>query len=176
MHVLIAMAAVFGGLMLWYWRLKMAREAAGELADVANDVRLAARRFAYKRRQSSHPLDCVDDPRLAAAGIALAVAGIDQPLSRSELQAMHRGARELFTATEAEAADIVAFGRWIAGQANSPEEAVRRLTKVIRRTAGTGVGADLQRLVERVAGADGGSLGTREQEVIGRIGHELRPV
>lgn len=171
MHILIGLAAVLGVLLAWYWRFKMAREAAGELIGVAEDVRAAARRFSYRRKHKTHPIDAVEDPRLAAAGAALAIAAMDQPLSRAELEAASEGAEQVFGVSGQEAAEIAAFGRWIAGQANTEEEAVRRLTAVVHREAGPDAGPDLVTLVRQVATADGGPLGEREEQALDRIRH-----
>jgi hypothetical protein len=70
MHILAAILAVILGAAFWIYRLNAARDAAETLAGAANDVRLAARRFGFRRKTNLHPADCVDDPRLAAMGIA----------------------------------------------------------------------------------------------------------
>jgi len=169
MHIVLAVLGLLGAAMFWYWRLKMAREAVGELASAADDVRLAIRRFGYLRKHKTHPADCVDDPRLAAAGIAAAVAGIDAPLSQAEIDRLTAEAGSVFGVRSAEAVDIASFGRWIAGQCQSPEDAVRRLTKVVRAQAGPEAGPDLVGMVEKVAGADGAGLGEREEDAIAAI-------
>ena len=162
MHILLALIGIVGAVAVWYWRAKMAREAAGDLLDAANDARLAARRFAYRRRTDKHPADCVEDPRLAAAGIVAAIASMDAPLSQAEIDALTTEARIVFKTDRGEAEDIAAFGRWISGQCNTPAEAVRRLTKVVHASAGEGAGTDLLAMIEKVATADGGALGADE--------------
>lgn len=164
MHIILGILGALSVGMIWYWRAKMAREAAGELADVANDVRLAIRRFGYMRNYKTHPADCVQDPRLAAAGIAAAVAGMDAPLSQPEIDRLTAEAGAIFGIDSREAVDIAAFGRWIAGQCATPDEAVRRLTKVVRAQAGAEAGPDLLALVEAVATADGAPMGDPERD------------
>lgn len=166
MHVLALLAGIIGLVAVWYWRARMARDAAGDVLETANDVRLAIRRFGYRNRTSVHPADAVEDPRLAAAGIAMAVAGMDGPHSRAEIDMMATEARRVFQADGAEATDIAAFGRWIAGQCQTPDEAVRRLTRVVRTKAGPAAAPQLLTLVERVATADGGPLSERASEAL----------
>lgn len=173
MHILLGLAGLIGVALMWYWRAKNAREAAGDIAEAANDVRLAARRFAYRRRTNVHPADCVEDPRLAAAGIAAAIASMDAPLSQAEIDALQSEARATFKVDAAEAVDVAAFGRWISGQCKTPAEAVRRLAKVVNQRAGADAGPDLLTMVERVATADGAALGTDEQASIATIRRTL---
>ena len=173
MHILLGLLGIVGALALWYWRMKMAREAAGELVDAANDVRLAVRRFGYKRAHDKHPADCVEDPRLAASGIALAVAGCDAPLSRAELTMMAAEAGSVFQTSTEESDEIAAFGRWLQGQCQTPEEAVRRLSKVVRLKAGAEGSAQMIEITSRVAAADRGELTERQTSLIDQLRREL---
>lgn len=40
---------------VWYWRIKQAGEIAGDLANAAQDVKNAARRFGFNRKKNVHP-------------------------------------------------------------------------------------------------------------------------
>ena len=169
MHILLGILGVLGAAAFWYWRVRAAHEAAGELANAANDVRLAIRRFGYLRQHKTHPADCVEDPRLAAAGIAAAVAGMDAPLSQAEIDKLTAEAGAVFEVDGAEAVDIAAFGRWIAGQCQSPEDAIRRLTRVVKAKAGSEAGAQLVAMVEAVACAEGRPLDERESDALDAV-------
>jgi uncharacterized tellurite resistance protein B-like protein len=118
------------------------------------------------RTRKTHPADCVDDARLAAAGIVAAIASMDAPLSQAEIDLLTAEAGAVFDVEPAEAVDIAAFGRWIAGQCNTPEDAVRRLTRIIRAKAGAEAGPDLIRMIEKVASADGLGLEERETDAV----------
>jgi uncharacterized tellurite resistance protein B-like protein len=169
MHIILGILGALSVAMIWYWRLKTAREAAGELAGAADDVRLAIRRFGYLRKHKTHPADCVEDPRLAAAGIVAAIAAMDAPLSQAEIDRLTAEAGAIFGVTPAEAVDIAAFGRWVAGQCNTPEDAVRRLVKRLRATAGIEAGPDLIAMIEAVATADGAPMDERELDALTSI-------
>ena len=130
------------------------------------DVRLATRRLMQTRGNHAHAADKIDDPRLAAAGIIVAVATMDGPISQAEIARLKRTAQETFEVSDREALDILSFGRWIAGQCATNAEAVRRLSKVVLKTAGPDAGADLLRMVEEVATADGGELGDEERDAL----------
>lgn len=169
MHIIAILIALVGGLAVWYWRIKMAREAGSQVLDAANDVRLAARRLMYKHKHNTHPADSVEDPRLAASGIAVAVATMDAPISQAEIAALTRGACEIFDISEREALDMVSFGRWVSDQCGTNDEAVRRLVKVVAKQAGPEAGPDLVRLVSDVATAGGHDLGAEEADALDTI-------
>lgn len=173
MPLILGILSIIGIALVWYWRAKMAREAAGDVVDAANDVRLAARRLMFKRRHTVHPADAVDDPRLAAAGIAIAVATMDEPASQSELRTLSEEARRVFSISDQEAEDITSFGRWIAGQCKTEGEAVRRLSKRVAALAGPDALPDLTEMVGRVATADGNELSDAQQEALRLMTHTV---
>ena len=173
MSVFLGLVVVLAVAALWYWRVKGAREAGAEVVDVRKDVRLATRRLMLKRGGHAHPADTVDDPRLAAAGVIVAVATMDGPITRAEIARLKRVAQDTFNVSEREALDILSFGRWIVGQCTANAEAVRRLSKVVLKTAGPEAGPDLLRMIAEVATADGGELGEEERDAIETVRRTL---
>ena len=173
MQIILGLLAILAAVAFWLYRAKAAQEQAGEVVDVANDVRLAARRLLYKRKHNTHPADSVEDPRMAAAGIMVAVATMDAPISQGEISAMKRMMGETFEIDEREALDMVSFGRWVADQCGTNDEAVRRLSKVVAQQAGPEAGPDLVRMVEEVATADGGALGEDETDALDTVRRAL---
>lgn len=173
MHIIIGLITILGALAVWYWRFKMAREAGGELLNAADDLRASVRRLMYKRKHNKHPADSIDDARLAASGIAVAVATMDAPISQAEIDALTVSAQRTFNVQKREADDMVAFGRWIADQCGTPAEAVRRLSKALHRTAGAEAGADMIRMINDVATADGRTLGEAENDAIDTVRRTL---
>ena len=166
MHILLGILSLLGVAAIWYWRVRMMREAASELSDAASNVRGAARRFLYKRKHNVHPADSVNDPRLAAAGIVVAVATMDTPISQAEIKALTTEMQSTFGVGEREALDMLSFGRWVAGQCNTEEEAVRRLSKRVATLAGAEALPDLERMVITVATSDGRELGDLEEDAL----------
>jgi len=64
MPFLIALLGIIGVAYVWANRARNARDAVGDIADMANDVRLAARRFGFSRKMNVHPVESIEDPRL----------------------------------------------------------------------------------------------------------------
>lgn len=173
MHIILGALAVIGMIIFLWYRVRDAREVGGEMLDAADGLRASVRRLMYKHKHNVHPADAVDDPRLAASGIAVAVATMDAPLSQGEIEALSKTSQDIFDITEREALDIVSFGRWVAGQCNTNQEAVRRLSKVVSRLAGADAGPDLIRLITDVATTDDHDMGEEEMDAIETVRRTL---
>jgi predicted NUDIX family NTP pyrophosphohydrolase len=68
MHILAAILAVVLGGAFWIYRLRTARDATETLVEAANDVRLAARRFGFRRKTNlpvgaGAPVEDIEDAR-----------------------------------------------------------------------------------------------------------------
>ena len=161
MPALIAIVGLLVGAIIWYNRMKQAGHIAGELKDAANDVRLAARRFGFKRRSNVPPIDALEDARLAAAGIVAATA---------------QQAQSVFDVALDEAEEIVVFARWIADQGSNPHEAVRRMSKRLKALAGRDAMADTVQMIRGVSGRGGRALSRDAEDAIETVERVLKTV
>ena len=150
MPVIVFILGILAAAGVWYYRAQAARRGAADLLDAANDVRLAARRFGFKRRVNVHPVDSIDDARLAGAGIVQAIAGMAGPLRAETETAIVLQFQSVFGVGKDEAAEISIFGRWVAEQCGTRAEAVRRLAKRLNELAGIAARQDLLRMIEAV--------------------------
>lgn len=169
MQILLGLLAVIGLILFWQWQSRQASGVGRQNADVRSTVR----RVMSQAGGQGHPADQVEDPKLAAAGIVVAVASMDAPFSQREIAALTREAQAVFEVSERDALDIVSFGRWVAGQCASNEEAVMRLSDVVAREAGPEAASDLVRMITDVATADGHALGEDEQSAIDTVRRTL---
>lgn len=173
MGAFLGVLAVIGLVLLVWWRFLDARRTSAGTPAGARDVRLNIRRLMHGRSDAEHPVEAVDDPRLAAAGVVVAVATMDGPISQAEIGRLTRAAQDTFEISEREALDVLSFGRWIAGECATNAEAVRRLSKIVLRTAGPEAGPDLVRMIEDVATAGGSELGPEERDAIAIVRHDF---
>lgn len=169
MPFLLAILGALGAAAYWYWNLRNAGHAASDLADAANDVRLAARRFNYRRRHKTHPVDSIDDPRLAAGGIIAAIGGMDSAFDRGDHDMAVIQCQSKFNVSKDEADEIMVFGEWVAGQCGTKDEAVRRLCKRLFSLSGAEAGPDLVEMVDAVAKVSEKPSDSREAEAMARI-------
>ncbi len=176
MPAIIALVGLLVGALIWYNRMKQAGHIAGELKDAANDVRLAARRFGFKRRANVHPIDTLDDARLAAAGIVAATVQMDGLWDQSMSDAMIQQAQSVFNVDLGEAEEVVIFARWIAAQGNNPSETVRRLARRLKRLAGQEAMTDTVQMIQGVSGRDGRALSPDAEDAIATVERVLKSV
>lgn len=169
MPVLIAIAGLLVAGLIWYNRLKQAGHVAGELKDAANDVRLAARRFGFKRRSNVHPVDALDDARLAAAGIVAATVQMDGMWDQSMWDAMVQQAQSVFEIDMQEAEGITTFARWIADQNNNPHEAVRRMSRRLKKLGGAEALAGTVEMITAVCRRGGRNLSQDAKDAIATV-------
>lgn len=169
MSSLLGLLALFGLAAVGWWRLRDARQA----GQRPGEVRLNVRRLMQGRHDGTHPADAVDDPRLAAAGVVVAIATMDGPISQAEIGRLKKVAQETFDISEREALDVLSYGRWIAAECDSNAEAVRRLSRVVLQTAGPEAGPDLVRMIHEVATAGGTELGPEEREALAAVRHRF---
>ncbi len=174
MPAIIAIIGLLVAALVWYNRMKQAGHVAGELKDAANDVRLAARRFGFKRRTNVHPIDALDDARLAAAGIVAATSQMDSLWDQSMSDAMVQQAQSVFEVGLDEAEEMVVFARWIADQGGNPHEAVRRMARRLKQLAGGDTMADTVQMIRGVSGRGGQMLSRDAEEAIETVERVLK--
>jgi len=160
--MLMALAAGVG---IWMYRARNAADAAQSVFEMASDAKAAARRFGYRRKNNKSPLDTVDDPRLSAAGMLVAIAKLDGDISRDQVERITRECIETFEVGAAEGADMTAIGRWLSQQ-GEPEEVLRRLARSMRGSLDADRLESLYGMLERVASVEGGEVSERQTSAI----------
>jgi uncharacterized tellurite resistance protein B-like protein len=170
MHILIAILGVAVGVGIWLWRARLAARAA---IDTADDICAALRRFGYRRKANTNPLDGIEDARLAAAGILAAFANMDGGIGREEIAAIAEECRRTFNTDTTEAEQIGAYGRWLVQQSNNMDEAVRRLARNLETKLSEAEKDQLRDMVERVASIDGGTLSDSQRYTLGQLMRQL---
>lgn len=173
MHIVLAVLGIAAGIGFWLWRAHMAARAAGELMDTADDIRAALRRFGYRRKANASPLDGIDDPRLAAAGILAAFANMEGGIGRAEIEAISAECRRAFQTDAAEAAQIGAYGRWLVQQSANMDEAVRRLARNLEGKLDEAEKDQLMEMIERVASIDDGALTDGQRYTLAQLARQL---
>ncbi len=99
-----------------YWfviRTRNAANVATDLFDVANDVRLAARRFGFRRRSDLHLAESIADPNLAIAGIAVAFLELDDYPTQQQRQALLVQIQSKLHLEQDVATELTVLGRWL---------------------------------------------------------------
>ena len=72
MPYIIALLGLLAGAYFWMMRARAAADAARDLTGVARDVMAAARRFGFRRKLNTHPVESLEEPDVAIAGAGIA--------------------------------------------------------------------------------------------------------
>lgn len=155
MHILGVLVAAIGVIGVILWRLHMAAEAAKGLAETAGEARGLVRRWKWRGKLANDPLDLIQDPREAAIAIMVAIAQSDGALTERERCAILAEATKRFGATDKQAEELLAHGRWLTREVRDPDNCIRKLAPILRRTCGPVELADTVEMASRVASAEG---------------------
>ena len=88
MHILLAILGALGTLAFFLYRLGMFSRNASELVDTAEKVHGAWRRHKFRNRAERPALETEDDPRAAAAAIAVSIVQCAGPIGAEQEQAL----------------------------------------------------------------------------------------
>jgi len=158
MHIIIGLLALAGAASFWLWRARNAAEMTGELLDAANDVRLAARRFGFKRKSKIHPVDSIEDARVAGAAIVAALVRQAGRVTPEQEDTWLVQMQSKFNVGKPEAKELSVLGDWLVGQCSTPSNAVPRISRRLAQLAGPAALPDMEEMIQAVFGADGAAL------------------
>jgi hypothetical protein len=172
MPFLIALLGIIGAAYFWAQRAKGARDMAGDVVDMANDVRLAARRFGFSRKMNVHPVESIDDPRLAVAAIATAFLELDDLPTAEQRQVLMVQLRSKLRADAGEAQEMEVLGRWFMSECGGAEPAIARISRKLYKLAGA---EQTENLMGILKGTVTESLSDRQRDALEDIARALRP-
>ncbi len=159
MHILIAIIGAAASALYWYSRMRSgvgsAREMADDAADVVQTVLNAPRRIAFRRQTGAHPVEGIDDPRVAVAAIAQAVLELADLPTKEDRDRLTVLIRKELSAGAEEAEEMQVLGRWLTGQCGGADRAVRRISKKLYKMDGRAHQEVLFNILLGLAGPDG---------------------
>lgn len=129
MPILIALAGAAVAIYFFLIRTRNTVEAVKDLSEVANDVRLAARRFGFARKSKAHPVESIDDPDIAATALIVAVQEMHDLPTKDDQQLLETQLRVAFRCSAEDAQELVTLGRWLVQECGTNDQAVYRLIR-----------------------------------------------
>lgn len=168
MPVLIALVGLAAAVAWYVIRARHAAQAAGDLFDMANDVRLAARRFGFRHRTNVHPVDSIERAELAIAATAMAFQDLDGLPTQDQRDALQLQLRKVLKLDAEEAQEAMALSRWLVAQCGGADPALSRISRKLYKISGVDA---LQPLLSVIRGAvlPGEALSTRQKEALADI-------
>lgn len=151
MPILIAILAAIGGVIWWYIRSNP-REAIDTAQDVVATVRNAPRRLAFRKQTNAHPVEGIDDERIAICAIAQSFIELDDLPTAEQRDRLHILVRTKLKTSEEDAQEMEVLGRWLMNQCNGPSEAITRLTRRLKKIDPGTSWTLLQEILPEIAG------------------------
>lgn len=156
MPFILALLSAAAVAYFWFNRARNAADLAGDLANAANDVRLAARRFGFKRRANIHPVESIEDPDVAVAALTAAFLELDDLPTAEQRAALESGLARSLALPQKDAAELTVLGHWFVGECGTPGQAVARISRKLFKLNGADSFEPLMDVLGAVAAAGSG--------------------
>lgn len=150
MHILVGLLGALGVLVMIFWRLNQAANAARGARDAVGDAHGALRRWSWRRKSSVDLIRDIDDPRVAAAVLMVAVAEYDGALTADEHRVMRQQITSKFGAKEATADELIAHARWLTRSGGDIGSLFLKLMPVIQNKCGPRERSELIEMLKHV--------------------------
>ena len=167
--------AILGAATAFYFLVIRARNGAAiatEMLDMASDVRAAARRFGFKRRTNLHPVESIDDPKLAVSAIALAFLELNDLPTQDQRNAMIVQPQSTLDVSKTDAEELIVLGRWLMTECGGADAAISRISRKLQRIDGANSFDALMSLIKSVLPADG--LNDKQRDALDDIKRAFR--
>ncbi len=136
MHIILGILAAAAGIYFFFIRARQGAEVASEVVDMTQTAMGAARRYGFRRKAETHPVDNVDEPEIAVAGLACAFLELDSFPTEEARRGLLVGLQSEFGGTLTEAEELAALGHWLVNSCNGADAAVPRLVRRLKKIAG----------------------------------------
>ncbi|MEL7107204.1 MAG: hypothetical protein AAGM21_14875 [Pseudomonadota bacterium] len=136
MHILAGLLDLAVGAYFFFYRARNAVQIADDVADMAQTAVGAARRFGFRRRANVHPVDCIEDPKLAVAGLATAYAELDALPTQETRDALLVGFQSALDVSRNDAEELAVLGQWFVNECKGADAAVPRIARRLARMDG----------------------------------------
>ena len=128
MPIIILVLSAVGGA-IWWWVRSNPDKAVYAAQDAVTVARNAPRKLAFRKQLNAHPVEGIDDARIAICALAQAFLELDDLPTKEQRDRLHFLVRTKLRASEDEAEEMEVLGRWLIGQCNEASAAVTRLSR-----------------------------------------------
>ena len=174
MPFIVGIIAIAAAVYFFVVRARNAASIATELVDVANDVRLAARRFGFRGRLNVHPVEAIEDPNIAVATVAVAFLDLDSFPVQEQRDELARQLRAVLGVVEGDADEMVVLGRWLVSECGGATPAVARASRKLYKMRGAQDFEPLLTIVQGVLGAGGTGLNDAQRDALDDVKRAFR--
>lgn len=136
MHILVALLGIIGFIAVWYYRLKMLRDAANDGRKAIETVANLPRKMRFKNKSVKGGLSVVDDPREAAAILMLEIAQARGTLTERQEAVIRGEIMHHFEFSEGDANELIGQAGWLSRNAGASHVVMSKMTDFVRKTPG----------------------------------------
>lgn len=136
MPILMAILAAIGGA-IWWWARSNPREAIDTASDLVTTAANMPRRLRFRRATNVHPIEGIDDARIAVCAVAQAYIELDDLPTREQRETLHVLTRSRLRFDEEEAQEVEVLSRWLVSQCNGPDQAISLLIRRLKKLGGS---------------------------------------
>lgn len=169
MHILAGLLALAVGIYFFVIRARNAAVIADDIADMTQTALGAARRFGFRRRANVHPVECIEDPKLAVAGLATAYLELDALPTQDTRNAMLVAFQSALDVSRAEADELAALGQWFVNECKGPDAAISRLARKLVRLDGPQGLVTTMEVIGQIAKSSGGAPSEKQHEALDEL-------
>lgn len=175
MPYIIALLGLLAGAYFWIIRARAAADAARDLTGVAQDVMAAARRFGFRRRLNTHPVESLEEPDVAIAGAGIAFLELGGLPSAEMHDRLIASLQSHLGQSHGKAEEAVVLGRWLVAECGGAQAGLARLVRRLYKMRGADSFQPLMAVLKDVAAAARDqSVSTRQREALDDIARLYR--
>lgn len=169
MPIIILILTTLGGALYW-WARQNPGDAVGVAQDAVTVARNAPRKLAFRKQHNAHPVEGIDDARIAICALAQAFIELDKLPTSDQREKLTVLLRSELRCNAAEAEEMEVLGRWLMQQCQTPDAAVSRLSRRLFKIDGDASWAVLQNMLTDLVS---GELSTAQVDAITDIKRAL---
>jgi hypothetical protein len=155
-HILLALLGIISTIGVVLYRLHLAKDVADGLVDTAERAGGAWRRHKFRKRAEQPPLETVDDPRIGAAAVMVALAEAQAPMNAEMEQRLCDEIESVLGVADSD--EMLAYARHLTRDLVDPSMVVMRTSKLFNATLGDAEKADLLGMLKRISRGDAAQI------------------
>jgi len=150
MHIILAIVSIISIIYVVISRIRMTTMLTGKVLDAADEVRLAARRFGYKCRKNQHPIDAINDSKIAIVAAAIAFSELNTIPTHTQRKAYLLHLQVVLGISGAETEELIALGKWLVAECKDRSFALMKLVEKISELGGLSAEVDFLTILRNV--------------------------